>query len=77
MGGRGAQTSVRGHECEVNSSVTQAEYRGRQPARRFERPAPRLGEHNDEVLGGLLGLDAATLARLAREQIIGTRPLGA
>jgi crotonobetainyl-CoA:carnitine CoA-transferase CaiB-like acyl-CoA transferase len=49
---------------------------GRQPARRFARPAPLLGEHNDEVLGGLLGLDAATRAALAADRIIGDRPLG-
>lgn len=39
------------------------------------RPPPRLGEHNGEVLGGLLGLDADTLAELAARQVIGTRPL--
>lgn len=50
---------------------------GRQPARRFTRPAPRLGEHTREVLQDLLGLDDATLDRLAAEAIIGTRPVGA
>ena len=38
------------------------------------RPAPLLGEHNDEVLGGLLGLSPQRLAELAAEAIIGTRP---
>lgn len=38
-------------------------------------PPPRLGEHNTEVLGSLLGLDAAALAHLEQQQVIGTRPL--
>jgi crotonobetainyl-CoA:carnitine CoA-transferase CaiB-like acyl-CoA transferase len=49
---------------------------GHRPARWFERAAPMLGEHNAEVLGGLLGLDAERLAELEREGILGTRPRG-
>lgn len=47
---------------------------GRQPDQWFARPAPMLGEHNAEVLGGLLGIEDDELARLEAAQIIGTHP---
>ena len=42
----------------------------------FRRPAPLLGQHNDEVLGSL-GLTKDDIVALAAEGVIGTRPAGA
>ena len=36
---------------------------------------PTLGEHNREILGGLLGLSEAEIALLTRDGIIGTEML--
>ncbi|MSO78666.1 MAG: CoA transferase [Acidimicrobiia bacterium] len=41
------------------------------------RPAPTLGQHNDEVLRELLGLSDEELAALRADQLIGERPVGA
>ena len=41
------------------------------------RPAPKLGEHNREVLQGLLGLSDEDLARLEEQKVIGDTPDGA
>jgi crotonobetainyl-CoA:carnitine CoA-transferase CaiB-like acyl-CoA transferase len=39
-------------------------------------PAPTLGQHNEAVLCGLLGLSADELAALEADGVIGTRPAG-
>ncbi len=44
------------------------------PTRFHRRHSPLLGEHNDEVLCGLLGLSRDEIADLEREGVIGTRP---
>jgi crotonobetainyl-CoA:carnitine CoA-transferase CaiB-like acyl-CoA transferase len=48
-----------------------------EPGHRWLRaPAPTLGEHNREVLAGVLGLDDARIAELQADAVIGTRPAG-
>ncbi len=42
----------------------------------IRRPAPLLGEHNDYVLGSLLGMPKEEIQSLADDKIIGTTPLG-
>ena len=39
-------------------------------------PAPTLGQHNERVLCGLLGLSADDLERLEADGVIGARPVG-
>jgi crotonobetainyl-CoA:carnitine CoA-transferase CaiB-like acyl-CoA transferase len=39
------------------------------------RPAPCLGEHNEQVLGELLGLADEELAQLREQKVIGDRPV--
>jgi crotonobetainyl-CoA:carnitine CoA-transferase CaiB-like acyl-CoA transferase len=39
-------------------------------------PAPTLGQHNREVLGGILGLSDAEIDALEANGVIGTRPAG-
>jgi crotonobetainyl-CoA:carnitine CoA-transferase CaiB-like acyl-CoA transferase len=51
-------------------------WRARGVDRWIRRPAPLLGEHNREVLGGQLGCTDDELAALETDGIIGTRPVG-
>ena len=37
---------------------------------RLERPGPNLGEHDAEVLGGILGLERAEIERLVRDGVV-------
>ena len=46
------------------------------PTRWHRSPAPLVGEHNEDVLGGLLGLNADELAHLRTADVIGERPFG-
>jgi crotonobetainyl-CoA:carnitine CoA-transferase CaiB-like acyl-CoA transferase len=45
-------------------------------APREHHPAPTLGQHNEEVLAGVLGLSAEEIRVLAEQQVTGTRPAG-
>jgi crotonobetainyl-CoA:carnitine CoA-transferase CaiB-like acyl-CoA transferase len=48
----------------------------RGPERHVTRPPPLLGEHNDAVLRGELGLAAGQLEELRRERVSGETPVG-
>ena len=42
----------------------------------LRKAAPTFGEHNERVLGGVLGLSPDELRELEAEGVIGTRPEG-
>ncbi|MFI6457843.1 CoA transferase [Streptosporangium amethystogenes] len=42
----------------------------------FHTPAPLLGQHNEEILTGILGMNEHEIRVLAEEKVIGTRPTG-
>ena len=46
------------------------------PTSPHRRHAPLLGEHNREVLGGLLGVSEEEMSKLEADEVIGTRPSG-
>ncbi|MEO8539908.1 MAG: CoA transferase, partial [bacterium] len=41
----------------------------------LKRHAPLFGEHNREILGGLLGLSESDIAELARAEVIADAPV--
>jgi len=51
-------------------------WRARGVDRWIRRPAPTLGQHNADVLGGRLGCTPDELADFAAHGVIGTRPVG-
>ena len=79
----GAQLDARGYYEELVHPITGAHrYPGWPfritpgPARHHRAAPPTLGQHNDEILGGL-GLSADELAGLRAERVIGERLLNA
>jgi benzylsuccinate CoA-transferase BbsF subunit len=50
-------------------------YRLSETPLRIQRAAPKLGEHNREVLGGLLGYSDAEIDALERKSVIANRPV--
>jgi crotonobetainyl-CoA:carnitine CoA-transferase CaiB-like acyl-CoA transferase len=61
-------------ECGVYPHPLQAVRLSKTPPIDY-RPAPTYGQHNAEVLGGLLGVSEEQRAALAARQVIGDEPL--
>ena len=62
------------HEHVGNLRHPSAPYRSGTEPFPVRTPAPTLGQHNQDVLMGLLGLNEAEVAALKERGIIGTRP---
>jgi crotonobetainyl-CoA:carnitine CoA-transferase CaiB-like acyl-CoA transferase len=76
-----SQLHARGFIQEVDRAFIGPHPQPSMPFREADRPfsirsaPPTLGEHNREILGGLLGLSDAEIDQLARDGIIGTEML--
>jgi crotonobetainyl-CoA:carnitine CoA-transferase CaiB-like acyl-CoA transferase len=76
-----AQLHARGFIQEVDRAFIGRHPQPSMPFRESDKPhpirfaPPTLGEHNREILGGLLGLSDAEIEQLARDDIIGTEML--
>jgi crotonobetainyl-CoA:carnitine CoA-transferase CaiB-like acyl-CoA transferase len=75
------QLKDRGFYQEVTRDIIGTQIYPRWPIRFTEtdikmRAAPKLGEHNNYVLGTILGLSKPEIEQLEKDQIIGTLPLG-
>ena len=69
---------VRQERAEVGSKrYPGSPYRFRDAEPPANQASPTLGQHNGEVLGGLLGLSDEELSALETDDVIGTVPLGA
>jgi crotonobetainyl-CoA:carnitine CoA-transferase CaiB-like acyl-CoA transferase len=75
------QLHARGFIQEIDRAFIGKHPQPSMPFRETEKPfairsaPPTLGEHNKEILGGLLGLSDTEIEQLAREGIIGTEML--
>ena len=76
-----AQLHARGFIQEVDRAFMGPHPQPSMPFRETDKPfsircpPPTLGEHNREILGGLLGLSDAAIDQLARDGAIGTEML--
>jgi crotonobetainyl-CoA:carnitine CoA-transferase CaiB-like acyl-CoA transferase len=76
-----AQLHARGFIQQVDRAFIGKHPQPSLPFREGETPVairfapPTLGQYNEEILGGMLGLSKAELERLASEDVIGTEML--